>query len=96
MRQPLYRRLQKLEESSVRALAQSDAEDDEQKAIEIIQLFMSFRGAEPLPHESLREASARALEITVDQLDELLNSDICPIKSYFATKCPDDHAAASL
>ena len=96
MRQPLYKRLRQLEVMSVRARAQreaSDAEADAQEAVEIMRLFMSCRGVEPLPQESMREASARALEITVDQLDELLDSESCPIENYFVRKDAEENAA---
>jgi hypothetical protein len=97
MRRPLYKRLRQLEVMSVRARAQredNDAEADAQEAVEIMRLFMSCRGVEPLPQESIREASARALQITVDKLDEFLDSDFCPIENYLVRKDAEENAAA--
>jgi hypothetical protein len=99
MRQRLYKRLQKLEEASAYAREQrerDDAEGNVQEAIEKIRWFMSYRGVERKSQESLEEAFARILEITGDELRELMAARICPIGNYFATKYADVDAATAL
>jgi hypothetical protein len=99
MRQPLFKRLEKLEEASAYAREQreeNDAEGNVQKAVEKIMLFLNFRGIERKPQESLEEAFARALEIGCDELRELMAARICPIGNYFATKYADVDAATAL
>jgi hypothetical protein len=85
----IYKRLQQLEDVSAHAREQrnwQDRETDRQNARRKITLFLKCRGVEQQGNESLREARARALEITCKELDRLVAAWMCPIRNYVATK----------
>jgi hypothetical protein len=87
MRQPVHKRLQKLEEASARTRKQSEASDAEANgatAIQKIKLFLQMRDVEKGPMESLEEALARALEISPRELRRLLEAGIDPMYQYLA------------
>ncbi len=86
MRQTLYKRLHQLEEASARTRKQSERPDEEASKARVKRKFMLFlllRGVEKQAHESLAEASARALEIDCTELKRLLGAGIDPIHKYF-------------
>lgn len=87
MRQPVYKRLRKLEEASARTRKQCEGSDaDSGKALRKVHLFLRLRGVEPGPSESVAEALARALEIIPAELQRLLQAGIDPIHQYFADR----------
>ena len=89
MRQRLYQRLQQLEEIRARdhRIAQSrDQDADAEETLDQFRLFLALRGFEQGTNESLAEASARALEISCDQLHEQLEGGIDPIHEYLANR----------
>jgi len=85
MQQRLYRRLQELEGAQARVdrFAEMQRRDAEQE--ELLQSFVAFiewRGIVQSPQESIREALARALEISCSELDEQFHEGINPIHKY--------------
>jgi len=85
MREKVFRRLHKLEQVQEKVLAairSRERQDDGDRAIHKFELFHQMRGTEQGPLESLFEASARALEISCDELREQLEEGIDPINKY--------------
>ena len=85
MRQRLYHRLQQLEEvrAQARKLEEAREQEDAGESVrEKFRLFLQLVGVEQGSPESLREALARALEISCRELDGLLAAGIDPIDKY--------------
>jgi biopolymer transport protein ExbB/TolQ len=89
MKQRLYRRLQQLEvaQGRVDLVAEMQRRDAEQAGLlEIFVSFIEWREIVQTPQESIRQALARALEITTSELDEQLREGTNPIQKFFADR----------
>lgn len=89
MKQRLHRRLRQLEVVQDRVDLVTEMQRRDAEQAELLKMFVSFiewRGIVQTPQESIRQALARALEITSSELDEQLREDTNPIQKFLADR----------
>src|SRR5579862_6131734 len=88
MRRIVNGRLRKLEAANAAARKHRDLLDAEVSSEQLgalMEVFLECIGVELRADESIRQAYARALGITCDELDELVSSGINPMNYYLDT-----------